>query len=155
MRETYQVTMETESNVIAIEHKTHKQGHGYQLLYHLRKSRHKNDCDKLITDRKTIVTSPEWPSKYPSNMNCTYRFVGDPSKKITFRVKVFKLQGKEPRCKHDKLEMIDLLTNDKLTRCGTSSSKYSIRLSGYDGLIRFTSDDNVQLAGFKLIVYIK
>lgn len=63
------------------------------------------DCDKLITDRKTIVTSPEWPSKYPSNMNCTYRFVGDPSKKITFRVKVFKLQGKEPRCKHDKLEV--------------------------------------------------
>nr|XP_054758834.1 A disintegrin and metalloproteinase with thrombospondin motifs 16-like [Lytechinus pictus] len=151
----YQVTMKTESNVIAIEHKTHKQGHGYQLLYHSRKSRHKNDCDQLITDRKTIVTSPEWPSKYPSNMNCTYRFIGDPGKRITLRVKVFKLQGKEPRCKHDKLEMLDLLTGEKVARCGSSPSKYSLRLSGYDGLMRFISDETVQLAGFKIIVYIK
>ncbi|XP_071495093.1 A disintegrin and metalloproteinase with thrombospondin motifs 13-like [Diadema antillarum] len=145
--------IDTHSNVVAIEHKTHRKSHGYRLEYHLRKRIDISACDHLITAKKTKLSSPGWPDRYPPNVNCTYRFVGHPGSIITFRVKAFKLQGKEPRCKHDRVEMLDLLTMDKLVRCGTTSSKYTVRLSGYDGLIRFTSNESGQY-GFKKCYFV-
>ncbi|PVD27912.1 hypothetical protein C0Q70_10487 [Pomacea canaliculata] len=59
------------------------------------------DCDVTIAAANgapinATFTSPEYPSFYPNNVHCIYKFIGHEDQRVRIRFNSFALQGRYP-----------------------------------------------------------
>ncbi|KAL4233470.1 hypothetical protein ACF0H5_008151 [Mactra antiquata] len=121
------------------------------------------DCDVTYSSTATkgdSFSSPRWPSQYPNNKRCVYKFVGLTSERVRIKFEQFDLQGMSPDCRNDYIDVYVQLTNvndplldaELLGRfCGDDMQEDLPRLliSTHNVIIIiFFSDDSKSDAGF-------
>ncbi|KAL9982789.1 hypothetical protein ACROYT_G004894 [Oculina patagonica] len=116
-----------------------------------------SDAKQILTDRKGIgcgsvvsntLTSPGYPSNYPSNMDCTYivPIANGKAMKIDFRD--FEV-GYMPSCSYDYVK----ITNDKGQAYGVFCRHWTgkaVLVTGASAVIKFHSDYFLERRGFQL-----
>ena len=113
-----------------------------------------NCYDKVdeLTDVGSILTSPGFPNKYPSNEDCKAIVRVEKGHKIRLDILRFHL-GFEINCTGDHLKIFDGDDENKRVLgnyCGYKSTIKPIISSGNTLLIQFHSDDTFEEIGFKL-----
>ncbi|XP_025097532.1 dorsal-ventral patterning tolloid-like protein 1 isoform X3 [Pomacea canaliculata] len=68
------------------------------------------DCDVTIAAANgapinATFTSPEYPSFYPNNVHCIYKFIGHEDQRVRIRFNSFALQGRYPTCDNDYVDV--------------------------------------------------
>ncbi|XP_041354955.1 tolloid-like protein 1 isoform X2 [Gigantopelta aegis] len=76
------------------------------------------NCDVIISSLHSSVKngtfhSPNWPSKYPDNVHCIYKFIGGRNERVQIRFNKFDLQGRAPSCEHDYLDVYAQIKSDR------------------------------------------
>ncbi|KAA0704371.1 Bone morphogenetic protein 1 [Triplophysa tibetana] len=107
-------------------------------------------CDQVITSVSGVITSPNWPDKYPSKKTCTWTLSTTPGHRIKLAFVEIAMEAHE-ECAYDHLEIHDGL-NGKAPSLGRfcGSKKPSPVVSSGDSMfLRFSSDSSVQKRGFK------
>ena len=101
-----------------------------------------------------IITSPNYPNKYPNNANCRYLIRNsNPRARITINFLAFRL---ESSCIYDRIKIYDgeSTSANQLGSlngyCGTSLQNRIFKSSGNALLITFTTDGSVTFSGFQI-----
>uniref|UniRef100_A0A8C2FV93 Metalloendopeptidase n=1 Tax=Cyprinus carpio TaxID=7962 RepID=A0A8C2FV93_CYPCA len=107
-------------------------------------------CDQVITSVSGIITSPNWPDKYPSKKACTWTLSTTPGHRIKLAFEEIDMEANE-ECAYDYLEIYDG-PNGRATSfgrfCGSKKTSPVIS-SGNSMFLQFFSDNSVQKRGFK------
>uniref|UniRef100_A0A8C2FPT7 Metalloendopeptidase n=1 Tax=Cyprinus carpio TaxID=7962 RepID=A0A8C2FPT7_CYPCA len=102
----------------------------------------------VITSVSGIITSPNWPDKYPSKKACTWTLSTTPGHRI--KLVIIDMEANE-ECAYDYLEIYDG-PNGRATSfgrfCGSKKTSPVIS-SGNSMFLQFFSDNSVQKRGFK------
>ncbi|XP_056099916.1 bone morphogenetic protein 1b isoform X4 [Rhinichthys klamathensis goyatoka] len=108
-------------------------------------------CDQAITSVSGIITSPNWPDKYPSKKACTWTLSTTPGHRIKLAFEEIDMEAHQ-ECTYDHLEIYDG-QNGRATSfgrfCGGKKPSPVIS-SGNAMFLRFSSDNSVQKRGFKV-----
>ncbi|NP_001088112.1 uncharacterized protein LOC494813 precursor [Xenopus laevis] len=98
------------------------------------------------------ITTPNYPNSYPPNLDCQFLITAPPFYKVALNISDFFLEMSST-CKYDYLEIYN---GDSMNAPKMGSSKYcgyqifNVMVSdGRSMLLRFYSDDAVQMYGFK------
>ncbi|KAI5090210.1 neuropilin-2 precursor, partial [Silurus meridionalis] len=87
------------------------QGAGFSLRYEIHKTGSEH-CFRNFTAPTGVIESPDFPDKYPHNLECSYIIITPPQTEVTLTFKTFDLENDpllmtEAECKYDWLEVWD------------------------------------------------
>ncbi|KAK3530725.1 hypothetical protein QTP86_034623, partial [Hemibagrus guttatus] len=87
------------------------QGAGFSLRYEIHKTGSEH-CFRNFTAPTGVIESPDFPDKYPHNLECSYIIIAPPQTEVTLTFKTFDLENDpllmtEAECKYDWLEVWD------------------------------------------------
>ncbi|KAM4579034.1 bone morphogenetic protein 1a isoform 1-T1 [Fundulus diaphanus] len=107
-------------------------------------------CDHTVNSVSGIITSPNWPDKYPSKKACTWALTTTPGHRIKIAFNEIDMEA-HLECAYDHIEIYDG-RDAKATSLGRfcgSKKPPPIISSGNKLFIRFFSDNSVQKKGFE------
>ncbi|XP_010875827.1 bone morphogenetic protein 1b isoform X2 [Esox lucius] len=107
-------------------------------------------CDHVVSSVSGIITSPNWPAKYPSKKACTWALSITPGHRIKMAFNEIDMEA-HLECAYDHLEVYDGRDGraPSLGRfCGTKKPSPVISSSN-KMFLRFFSDNSVQKRGFE------
>lgn len=95
-----------------------------------------------------VFTSPNYPSYYPNNKSCKWRFIGLPGYKIYLNVKVFKLAHAQS-CDNAS-DRVDILEKGRniMSLCGDLVTPIKLTSVKQEMTVKFTSNDENNSQGF-------
>ncbi|NXU75213.1 TLL1 protein, partial [Oreotrochilus melanogaster] len=108
------------------------------------------ECEQKIHSPNGIVTSPNWPDKYPSRKECTWEISATPGQRVKLTFNEFEIEQHQ-ECAYDHLEVFDGESEKSpiLGRlCGNKIPEPLIA-TGNKMFLRFISDASVQRKGFQ------
>lgn len=87
------------------------QGAGFSLRYEIHKTGSEH-CFRNFTAPSGVIESPDFPDKYPHNLECSYIIIAPPQTEVTLTFRTFDLENdpllqSEGDCKYDWLEVWD------------------------------------------------
>ncbi|XP_021025680.1 tolloid-like protein 1 [Mus caroli] len=108
------------------------------------------ECEQKIHSPSGLITSPNWPDKYPSRKECTWVISAIPGHRITLAFNEFEVEQHQ-ECAYDHLEIFDGETEKSpiLGRLCGSKIPDPLMATGNEMFIRFISDASVQRKGFQ------
>ncbi|MEE6463339.1 hypothetical protein FKM82_005872 [Ascaphus truei] len=101
-----------------------------------------------IKEQSGVITSPGWPSEYPSRINCSWNIRANTGEIITISFQEFDLQGSF-RCSSDWLTIGPSQNSESNRACGSTIPAPYISLQDHVW-IKFHSDDHISRKGFRL-----
>uniref|UniRef100_A0A8C6UAK3 Metalloendopeptidase n=1 Tax=Neogobius melanostomus TaxID=47308 RepID=A0A8C6UAK3_9GOBI len=107
-------------------------------------------CDHTVNSVSGIITSPNWPDKYPSKKACTWALTTTPGHRIKIAFNELDMEA-HLECAYDHIEIYDGRDGKAPTLgrfCGTKKPP-PITSSSNKLFIRFFSDNSVQKKGFE------
>ncbi|XP_067828866.1 tolloid-like protein 2 isoform X5 [Heptranchias perlo] len=112
------------------------------------------DCKEAGCEHKTnsaegVITSPNWPDKYPSRKECTWGISATPGHRVKLAFNEFEIEQHQ-ECVYDHLEVYDG-PNEKSSILGRycgSRKPEPVLTTGNKMFIKFFSDASVQRKGF-------
>ncbi|XP_062865444.1 neuropilin-2a [Trichomycterus rosablanca] len=130
------------------------QGAGFSLRYEIHKTGSEH-CFRNFTALSGVIESPDFPDKYPHNLECSYIIIAPPQTEVTLTFKTFDLENDpllmtEGDCKYDWLEVWDGLpqVSPLIGRyCGTKIPPEIVSSTGLLSLF-FHTDMAVAKDGF-------
>ncbi|XP_064459101.1 bone morphogenetic protein 1-like [Ornithodoros turicata] len=120
-------------------------------MSHTDGNKYEDSCGGIMVAANGTITSPSFPDMYPSNANCTWVVVAPPRYRITINFTHFDLDGNNPHCYQDRLnitsKMSDGTTREHGLLCGFDLPPV---ITSEDNILRieFRSDSTVQKNGF-------
>ncbi|XP_035524206.1 bone morphogenetic protein 1-like [Morone saxatilis] len=108
-------------------------------------------CDHVVNSVSGIISSPNWPDRYPSKKACTWSLSTTPGHRIKLVFNEIDMEA-HLECAYDHLEIYDGrdVRVPSLGRfCGTKKPSPVIS-SGNKMFLRFFSDNSVQKRGFEV-----
>ncbi|XP_078063588.1 tolloid-like protein 2, partial [Mustelus asterias] len=107
-------------------------------------------CGGYVTKLNGTLSSPGWPTQYPTNKNCVWQLVAPAQYRISLQFEAFELEGNDV-CKYDYVEVHSGLSlESKLHGRFCGSEKPDIITSQFNNMrIEFKSDNTVSKKGFK------
>ncbi|XP_022101382.1 cubilin-like [Acanthaster planci] len=149
-RETYATTLYLDSNVLIVQHRTVATGNGYMLAYNFMAPEGEvaEGCDQVFTTNSGSFQSPGYPNKYRNRERCTYQIIVDPGYRVEVVFNRLYLQGEEPSCLSDQLEVREPILGTSTTYCGRHKPPFTINSRTNYLVLRFVSDDSNNYKGF-------
>ncbi|GAB6025086.1 mannan-binding lectin serine peptidase 1 (C4 C2 activating component of Ra-reactive factor) [Chamberlinius hualienensis] len=111
-----------------------------------------NSCPMEGSNSVGVITSPEYPYKYPSDTNCTVILQTEPNQQYVLRFDDLDIEYDE-LCLFDYVEIRDGSYSDSPLVgqiCGKRVSNEAFTSTGNSVFIRFISDSFVEYRGFRL-----
>nr|XP_021507855.1 tolloid-like protein 1 [Meriones unguiculatus] len=107
-------------------------------------------CEQKIHSPSGLITSPNWPDKYPSRKACAWAISAIPGHRIKLAFNEFEVEQHQ-ECAYDHLEVFDGETEKSpiLGRLCGSKIPDPLMATGNQMFIRFISDASVQRKGFQ------
>uniref|UniRef100_A0A4W3GTR3 Metalloendopeptidase n=1 Tax=Callorhinchus milii TaxID=7868 RepID=A0A4W3GTR3_CALMI len=107
-------------------------------------------CEHRIHSVEGIITSPNWPDKYPSRKECTWAISATPGHRVKLAFSVFEVEQHQ-ECVYDHVEVRDGLGQEAaiLGRFCGSKIPEPLVTTGNRMFISFFSDASVQRKGFQ------
>ncbi|KAH0616082.1 hypothetical protein JD844_026913, partial [Phrynosoma platyrhinos] len=108
------------------------------------------ECEQKIHSPNGIITSPNWPDKYPSRKECTWEISATPGHRIKIVFNEFEIEQHQ-ECAYDHLEVFDGETEKSpiLGRLCGNKIPEPLVATGNKMFLRFVSDASVQRKGFQ------
>ncbi|XP_038611222.1 tolloid-like protein 1 [Tachyglossus aculeatus] len=108
------------------------------------------ECEQKIHSPSGIITSPNWPDKYPSRKECTWEISATPGQRVKLAFSEFEIEQHQ-ECAYDHLEVFDGETEKSpiLGRLCGSRIPDPLVATGNKMFLRFVSDASVQRKGFQ------
>ncbi|XP_048419728.1 tolloid-like protein 2 isoform X2 [Stegostoma tigrinum] len=107
-------------------------------------------CEHKTSSAEGVITSPNWPDKYPSRKECTWVISATAGHRVKLAFDEFEIEQHQ-ECIYDHLEIYDGADDESpiLGRyCGSRKPKPAIS-TGSKMFIKFFSDASVQRKGFQ------
>ncbi|CAN9504895.1 unnamed protein product [Ophioblennius macclurei] len=107
-------------------------------------------CDHVVNSVSGVISSPNWPDKYPSKKACTWTLFASPGHRIKLIFNEVDMEA-HLECAYDHLEIFDGkdVRAPSLGRfCGTKKPSPVVS-SGNQMFLHFFSDNSVQKRGFE------
>lgn len=121
-------------------------GRGFQLNY-------KIDCHNTLKGHRGIIESPNFPSPYPHDYNCSWIIEAPIGNNISIAFSHLILES-HPTCYFDYVEISEKLydgTEKQIKKyCGEVSSLPSLTVTSNIAIVRFLTDFTVSRGGFRL-----
>ncbi|KAJ8020947.1 Enteropeptidase [Holothuria leucospilota] len=137
--------------VMLVEYHLKIPNHGFRLNYRYVQDSSPNfqGCNSLVSliSGPVTITSPRYPSKYPSGRRCEYRVVASPGKRIHAEFDEFILQN-HATCKLDYLRFTDFISNAEERHCGRKEELIYDSDTNYVSLF-FRTNNNRNFKGFR------
>ncbi|XP_056258852.1 bone morphogenetic protein 1-like isoform X4 [Seriola aureovittata] len=108
-------------------------------------------CDYVVNSVSGVISSPNWPDRYPSKKACTWSLSTTPGHRIKLVFNEIDMES-HLECAYDHLELYDGrdVRAQSLGRfCGTKKPSPVVS-SGNKMFLRFFSDNSVQKRGFEV-----
>ncbi|XP_063314268.1 tolloid-like protein 1 isoform X2 [Pelobates fuscus] len=108
------------------------------------------ECEHRIHSPNGVITSPNWPDKYPSRKECTWEISATPGHRVKLTFGEFEIEQHQ-ECAYDHLEVFDGETDTSpiLGRlCGNKIPEPLVATAN-KMFLRFVSDASVQRKGFQ------
>lgn len=111
-------------------------------------------CGGNFTIDKAIITTPNYPKNYPSDLHCEWLITINPNHRINLKIIDFDVE-ETPRCSLDSFNLYDgdAISDDKLLlrHCRQQMPNQTSFLSTNNVmLVTFDTDSSVGYKGFKL-----
>ncbi|XP_032300134.1 tolloid-like protein 1 isoform X4 [Coturnix japonica] len=108
------------------------------------------ECEQKIHSPNGIITSPNWPDKYPSRKECTWEISATPGQRVKLTFNEFEIEQHQ-ECAYDHLEVFDGESEKSpiLGRLCGSKIPEPLIATGNKMFLRFISDASVQRKGFQ------
>ncbi|NXF95695.1 TLL1 protein, partial [Eubucco bourcierii] len=108
------------------------------------------ECEQKIHSPNGIITSPNWPDKYPSRKECTWEITATPGQRVKLAFNEFEIEQHQ-ECAYDHLEVFDGESEKSpiLGRLCGSKIPEPLIATGNKMFLRFISDASVQRKGFQ------
>ncbi|XP_044235177.1 tolloid-like protein 1 isoform X4 [Ursus arctos] len=108
------------------------------------------ECEQKIHSPNGLITSPNWPDKYPSRKECTWEISTTPGHRIKLAFSEFEIEQHQ-ECAYDHLEVFDGETEKSpiLGRLCGNKIPEPLVATGNKMFVRFVSDASVQRKGFQ------
>ncbi|XP_053675116.1 cubilin homolog [Anopheles nili] len=110
-----------------------------------------SQCGGKISLHKGTISSPNYPSNYPSNVSCTWVIKTDVTHTLQFNLQNVAIEL-SPECANDVLQVYDgnVRRSDKLliNVCGTEPNTTFVTSTGNEMLVLFQSNDIIEAKGF-------
>uniref|UniRef100_A0A5F9DTE1 Metalloendopeptidase n=1 Tax=Oryctolagus cuniculus TaxID=9986 RepID=A0A5F9DTE1_RABIT len=108
------------------------------------------ECEQKIHSPSGLITSPNWPDKYPSRKECTWEISATPGHRIKLAFSEFEIEQHQ-ECAYDHLEVFDGETEKSpiLGRLCGNRIPDPLVATGNKMFVRFVSDASVQRKGFQ------
>ncbi|XP_053373742.1 deleted in malignant brain tumors 1 protein-like isoform X2 [Mercenaria mercenaria] len=109
------------------------------------------ECGGVFTEHYGIIETPNKPTDYHNNQNCTWSITVVPNRVIQLKFQMFDLQA-DSTCSYDYLDIYDgpSLTSPLIGRyCGDGIPSEQIRSTSNTMTINFVTDSSVTRAGFR------
>ncbi|XP_061421245.1 bone morphogenetic protein 1-like [Lethenteron reissneri] len=109
-------------------------------------------CEHKISSAEGVISSPNWPDKYPNRRECTWEISATPGHRVKLTFSEFEVEQHQ-ECAYDHLEVYDG-SSEKAPILGRfcGSKKPEAVLSMLNKMyLRFMSDASVQKRGFQAI----
>ena len=111
-----------------------------------------NTCKGTAHERKQIITSPNYPEKYPANTDCYWTIIAPMGMRL--KIDSFSYQIEEyPLCHMDYLGIYEGANeNNRIGEriCGQPGKQPSVVSQGNTLTLKFHSDPGTYKAGFKI-----
>ncbi|XP_071792243.1 blastula protease 10-like [Asterias amurensis] len=149
-RDSYASSLTLRASVAVVQHRTFASGHGFVLEYDFTAGSEEPTwgCDVMLTSSQGAFSSPEYPGKYKAREQCVYQIVVDPGYRVAITFQRFYMQGDEPACLADKLEMTEPILGTTVTHCGRKRPPFTITSQTNYVVLKFTSDEQKNFKGF-------
>lgn len=102
-------------------------------------------CGTTLSSKSGTIESPNYPSNYNANVDCTSIVQAGPDEVVTITFTDFNLESNS-NCRYDYVRLYDGSTL-RQTFCGTSFSSFTTS-PGNDLRLEFHSDGSIQRKGF-------
>ncbi|KAM9295136.1 tolloid-like protein 1 isoform 1-T1 [Morus bassanus] len=108
------------------------------------------ECEQKIHSPNGIITSPNWPDKYPSRKECTWEISATPGQRVKLTFNEFEIEQHQ-ECAYDHLEVFDGESEKSpiLGRLCGNKIPDPLMATGNKMFLRFISDASVQRKGFQ------
>ncbi|WAR06690.1 CUBN-like protein, partial [Mya arenaria] len=109
-------------------------------------------CGQALTDSTGIITSPNYPSNYPHQRDCTWTIAAPEGNQILLNFTMFSLET-HPRCNFDFLEIRNggFASSPLVGRyCGTTIDRVIVSHSN-KMYVRLVTDGSLSAPGFRLV----
>ncbi|KAM6261207.1 tolloid-like protein 1 isoform 3-T4 [Porphyrio hochstetteri] len=108
------------------------------------------ECEQKIHSPNGIITSPNWPDKYPSRKECTWEISATPGQRVKLTFNEFEIEQHQ-ECAYDHLEVFDGESEKSpiLGRLCGNRIPDPLIATGNKMFLRFISDASVQRKGFQ------
>ncbi|KAM9662669.1 tolloid-like protein 1 isoform 2-T2 [Morphnus guianensis] len=108
------------------------------------------ECEQKIHSPNGIITSPNWPDKYPSRKECTWEISATPGQRVKLTFNEFEIEQHQ-ECAYDHLEVFDGESEKSpiLGRLCGNKIPDPLIATGNKMFLRFVSDASVQRKGFQ------
>ncbi|XP_065550109.1 tolloid-like protein 1 isoform X2 [Lathamus discolor] len=108
------------------------------------------ECEQKIHSPNGIITSPNWPDKYPSRKECTWEISATPGQRVKLTFNEFEIEQHQ-ECAYDHLEVFDGESEKApiLGRLCGNKIPDPLIATGNKMFLRFVSDASVQRKGFQ------
>ncbi|XP_073197659.1 tolloid-like protein 1 isoform X1 [Lepidochelys kempii] len=108
------------------------------------------ECEQKIHSPTGVITSPNWPDKYPSRKECTWEISATPGHRVKLTFNEFEIEQHQ-ECAYDHLEVFDGETEKSpiLGRLCGNKIPDPLVATGNKMFLRFVSDASVQRKGFQ------
>ncbi|KAK6481949.1 tolloid-like protein 2 isoform X1 [Huso huso] len=107
-------------------------------------------CEHKVTSAEGVISSPNWPDKYPSRKECTWELSSTAGHRVKIEFNEFEMEQHQ-ECAYDHLELYDGPNGKSpiLGRFCGSKKPDPVITSGNKMFLRFYSDASVQRKGFQ------
>ncbi|KAM6346195.1 tolloid-like protein 1 isoform 1-T1 [Podargus strigoides] len=108
------------------------------------------ECEQKIHSPNGIITSPNWPDKYPSRKECTWEISATSGQRVKLTFNEFEIEQHQ-ECAYDHLEVFDGESEKSpiLGRLCGNKIPDPLIATGNKMFLRFISDASVQRKGFQ------
>lgn len=142
----HQIVSTTNQMFVRMISDINNQGRGFDLKFSTSKSdayaNHKTNsqrqfnslvCSREIRTHRGVIESPNFPTKYPNNLNCNWKIIAPPGNKILIAFSQFETEdsygesmpSSSAVCEYDYLEIVQGRSEDKeSSQSGQSGDKY-------------------------------
>ena len=107
-------------------------------------------CAHSLTDLQGNFSSPNYPSSYPHQLNCTWSITVTPGSHIYLQFCNFSVEYGGKHCRYDYVEVSDSnypLSSIQIKRCG-DESLWCVWSTSNVLHVRFVTDSSVSASGF-------
>ncbi|XP_006629277.1 dorsal-ventral patterning tolloid-like protein 1 isoform X2 [Lepisosteus oculatus] len=108
------------------------------------------ECEHKVHSSSGMITSPNWPDKYPSRKECTWEITATPGHRVKISFNEFEIEQHQ-ECAYDHLEVFDGDSAKAaiLRRLCGSKTPDPVISTGNKMYLKFISDASVQRKGFQ------